>query len=337
MLQTILKKHSNSYLVHVFDAHSLELLYTKDYYSNTDKFFSSSDMIIDNEANVFALGKEYEDGKSEKINGKPNYSFILTKVNENAFESAEVSLDENENIKSLRIIPNNEDLNLIGFYSEKNAHRIKGIVQFKINSKSLSQSDKKLNPLPTEVYADLYGDDKADKKKEKELRSFYLDYVIEDDLGNIYLLAEEFYVTQTYVSTGMNGGYWSTVYHYDNILISKISSEGNILWGRSIFKKDSQPSYNAFVMENKLHVLLNSGKDLKEKEDGRVKASKGFLESTSLYDFVYDENGNVTHEKIQDNKNKTVYIPFLGNYKKDKFIMFNLSKNNKQLMMLVPK
>ena len=84
-------------------------------------------------------------------------------------------------------------------------------------------------------------------------------------------------------------------------------------------------------------MLLNSGKNLKEKDDGRTKVSKGWFESTSLYDFIYDENGNGTIEKIQDNKDKTVYIPYLGNYINGKFIMFNKSKYNRQIMVLEAK
>jgi len=83
-----------------------------------------------------------------------------------------------------------------------------------------------------------------------------------------------------------------------------------------------------------LHVILNSGKNLKEKKDGRVKASKSFWESSSLYDFTYTESGEITREKIQDNNGNTTYIPYLGNYKKGKFIMFNHSKNNRRLMIL---
>ncbi len=333
-----IKKHSNSYLIHVFDAKTLKLLYTKKYYTNTEKFFRSNDMIIDDKGTIYSLGKEYKKGKREKKGNSANYSFVLSKINENDILTKQIDIEEEEHIEGLRIILKDGAMNLIGFYSEKNVSDIKGVTQIKVDIKSLSILARNSIALPEKVYEDLYGYRKATAKSKKELRSFYLDHFLEDDFGNLYMLAEEFFVTQTYVSNGMNGGgYWVTTFHYDDILILKFNKESDLEWGRSIFKRSGKPSYNALIVGDKLHVLLNSGKNLKEKKDGRVKTSKKWLESTSLYDFVYDSEGNITREKIQDNKGKTRYIPYLGNYSNGKFIMFNHSRNNKQLMILESK
>ncbi|EPR70713.1 hypothetical protein ADIWIN_3360 [Winogradskyella psychrotolerans RS-3] len=147
-------------------------------------------------------------------------------------------------------------------------------------------------------------------------------------------MAEEFYITQTYVSTGMNNGYWQTVYHYDDILIFKFGVSGNLDWGRSIFKRSNSPSYNAFLKNDELHVLLNSGKNLLEKDDGRTKVSKGWFESSSLYDIVYNSSGEVVYSKIQDNKGKTYYQPFYGTYQDGKFIMMSSGGKKRQFMIL---
>ena len=128
-----------------------------------------------------------------------------------------------------------------------------------------------------------------------------------------------------------------SVPHYDDILITKFNPNGDLIWGRSIFKNATEPSYNVFLKNNKLHVLLNSGKNLIEKKDGRLKVSKGFLESTSLYDFVFDADGTMVHEKIQDNKGNTTYIPYRGSYGKDTFVMYNHSESQKRLMILESK
>ncbi|GAB5563050.1 MAG: hypothetical protein Wins2KO_01130 [Winogradskyella sp.] len=148
------------------------------------------------------------------------------------------------------------------------------------------------------------------------------------------MLAEEFYITEVYVNNGMNGGYWQTVYHYDDILILKFNSSGQLDWGRSIFKRATAPSYNAFVKDDELHVLLNSGKNLLEKKDGRTKVSKGWFESTSLYDIVYDKFGEVTYSKIQDNKGKTFYLPYFGTFEEGKFIMMSSGRKKRQFMIL---
>ena len=66
------------------------------------------------------------------------------------------------------------------------------------------------------------------------------------------------------------GGYWQTTYHYDDILIMKFDNNGKLDWSRSVFKKAQSPSYNAFIKNDELHVILNSGKNLNEKKDGIV-------------------------------------------------------------------
>ncbi len=330
-----IKKNSNSYLIHVFDAKSLKLLFTKNYYSNPEKFYRSSDMIIDDNGSVYTLGKEFLSGKREKKDDKANYSFVMTKITKDAIASNTLALDDNELIQSLAISNKESVFDLFGFSSEKKAGRINSISQIKIDPVTLQVLNKKRTKLPEQVYQDIYGERKVNQKKGKELKSFYLDHAIEDELGNTYLLAEEFYVTSVYVPNGMNGGgYMQTVFHYDDILILKLNPEGELDWGRSIFKKATSPSYNAFVNNNKLHVFLNSGKKLKEKKDGRTKVAKGWLQSSSLYDFVYDEEGQLTREKIRDNKGKSEYVPYLGNFRNNKFIMFSRSKYSRQLMVL---
>ncbi|MGE5943573.1 MAG: hypothetical protein ACM31G_04445, partial [Flavobacteriales bacterium] len=89
-----------------------------------------------------------------------------------------------------------------------------------------------------------------------------------------------------------------------------------------------------FIKDSKLHVILNSGKNLIEKEDGRVKVSQGLFESSSLYDIVYSDNGDVTYDKIQDNKNKTRYSPYFGIFKENRFITIGSDEGKKRFLIL---
>ena len=328
------KKNSNSYNINVYDAATLSLNYSKSYYSNPDKYYQSSDMIVDDNAVVYNVGKEYFKGRRERKNAKANYSYVVTKVDKKTIKTGIIELNKEEYIKNLSLSFLDNKLKLIGYYSEDKVFGIKGVISIALDKNSLKISDKKNQKLPLKVFEDLYGYRKAKNKKNSELTSFTLDYMLEDELGNTYLVAEEFYITQTYISNGMNGGTYVTTYHYDDLLITKLDKEGNLLWGRSIFKRSNEPSYNAFLNNGKLHVLLNSGKNLTAKKDGRLKVSKGWFESTSLYVFLYDKEGNVTHQKIQDNKGKTTYIPFRGSYANGKFVMYNHSKSKKKLMIL---
>ena len=331
-----IRKNQNSYLIHVFDAQSLELIYQKKYYEDQEKRFNLTSLAIENDGTVYSLGKEYQRGRREKKSGRANYEFVLCKVNQSGKEVMNIRLNEGNHIKTMKIANQEGEFRLIGFYSEKNVNRIKGVAILQVDPLDFTLSSQKAFPLPVEVFGDMYGYHRAGQKKGRELRNFDLDHVMEDHFGNIYLLAEEFYVTQTYIDDGNGASYCIEEYHYDDILILKFDAAGDLAWGRSIFKRANQPSYNAFLKDDKLHVLFNSGKKLRQRSDGRVKAKKGFLEITSaLYDFIYEPDGTVIHEKIQDNQlGGSFYFPYRGNFRNGKFIMYNHSKNNRRMMIL---
>ena len=294
-------------------------------------------MFVDDAATVYPLGKLFISGKSQTKGGAANYEFVLNKLSNDHSQSLKISLDNDLHISSLAINYYENKLNLVGFYSNERAGNIKGGCNFEINATDFAVLSKKNTVLPKDVYDDLYGDAKAERhdKKKKELNSFYVDYIVRDTQGNTFLLAEEFYITQTYVSNGMNGGgFTTTTYHYDDILILKFDKTGAINWGRSIFKRATSPSYNAFLKDDQLHVLLNSGKNLTEKSDGRTKVSKGWFESTALYDITYSVDGEVAYNKIQDNKGNNYYLPFFGTFNADVFIMVSDGARKKQFMIL---
>jgi len=331
-----IKRNSNSYKVHIYNTDTFELLYVKKHQESIDKFYQPNDLVIDNNATVYTLGKLFKKGKKQKKNNEANYQFLLTKVSQQETATLKISLKDNLHIRSLIINNGDNAMQILGFYSDTRVGRIKGGCNFKVDTYKMSVISSKNTELPKQVYDDLYGERRAKnkKKKGKELKNFYVDYVITDENGNTYLLAEEFYITQTYVQTGTTGGYWQTIYHYDDILVMKYNNTGDLDWARSIFKRSTSPSYNAFIKNNELHVLLNSGKKLTEKKDGRTKVSKGWFESSALYDFQYNPNGEVAYNKIQDNKGKTYYLPYYGTFENNTFIMMSSGRKKRQFMKL---
>ncbi|WP_431128993.1 hypothetical protein [Flagellimonas flava] len=331
------KKTANSYNVRVYDSHNMELVYTKAFFENPEKFFKSFDMTLSDEGSVFTVGKEYKDGRAERQGENPNYDIVLHKISEENSISSRIGLDSNQHIDDLKIVNKTSHLDLYGFYSETRAGRITGLSKITVDKENIDKADIKLSKLPESVLTDLYSAKRAEVKKDKDLAQYLLDYVIEDDEGNTTLLAEQFYVTQTYVSNGQYGGYMMTVLHYDNILVLRLDNNGDVQWGRSIFKVASAPSYNAFMVKDKLHVMFNTGK-VKTKTDGRVKAKTGIFQKTALYDYVYSIDGEVVQEKIRDNSGiNDIYHPYNGSYQDEKFIMLNASNENKKVMLLEAK
>lgn len=333
------KKLSNSYTIKVFDSESLELIYEREYHEFEKRRFVPNDVIVDNKGDVYLLGKLYFSaklpfsGRDEKklLSNDANYEFIVNKVSKSKTEHIKIGL-ENEHIGSLKIVDKEKNILILGLFSEKEISKLKGSCSFILNKTPLEIISKKHKNLPKKVYEDLFREGRIKRIKKRELPRFFIDHIVEDSKGNSYLLAEKFYVIEPNYNVAP-GGMSSTrapVYHYDDIVILKFDSSGDVIWGRSILKKATKPTYNAFIKNDNLHVLFNSSENLTKHKDGRVKASEKIFASYSLFDYEYSTDGDVQRNKVED---KTLYNAYYGALKQNRFIM---RKNGgyKNLMIL---
>ncbi len=314
--------------ISVLNAISLEIIFEKMYVRNENKFYDIFDYHIDDELNVFILESSYyiEDAPISKIE-KEHY-YLVEKVSETHHEKAIINFDD-KYITKLKASMIDGEYNLYGLYSEEKLGRIKGTFTVSVDLNTLELKNERFQKLPKQVYIDLYGNE---KKIKKELSDFKINYILNDSENNSYFLAEEFYTTSSYSAGPYGGG--STMPHFDDILILKFTKEGNLIWGRSIYKKAGESNYNAFLKDDKLHILLNTGKDLKKLKDGRTKTTKGFFETSALYDYSYSVKGELTIAKIQNNKNNTYYSPKFGSFVNGKFIMISNSRQSRRFMKL---
>ncbi|AZQ43995.1 hypothetical protein [Nonlabens ponticola] len=331
------RKNKNSHTIRVFEAASSKLVYQKSYQEGEEILYEHNDLFIDDDLNVYSLGKLFENGSRKKNkDGDANYEIVLNKIAADLNETLKIDLGQDMLIQSLGFSSVDGQFNLVGLYSENQERWVKGGCVFSIDKDALKVISRKSQVLPKQVYEDLYGEARADRKnkKKKELGNFDIDYILTDTAGNAYLIAEEFYLSTTYVANGMNGGFTRTTPNYDDILILKFDPTGKLEWGRSIFKRSQSPSYNAFIIDDQLHVLLNSGKNLTEKNDGRTKLSKGWFETTALYDIDFESDGEPSYNKIQDNAGNHFYRPYYGSFDYQRFVMISDGGTKKTFLTL---
>lgn len=318
--------------INVFDSNNFKLLYNKNFKRPEHQKYSISEILMDEEKRVFILGRSFYNKSSPELISLKKSHYIIDKTSSLAYENLKIETSE-KHVKSLKPFFLNGDYNIYGFYSEKKFGKIKGVCTFSINKKSLKMNNHFFDVLPPKIYDDLLGQRK--REKNKELKNFYLNYILKDNENSVYLLAEEFYTTNNTYATGA-GTVTTSQQHYDDIIILKINKNQQIEWGKAILKKDNKTSYNAFIdKENTLHILLNSGKNLTSKKDGRLIVTQGLFESSSLYDISFNSNdGNTNYYKIQNNRNKTYYLPNHGKYENNKFVIPSKSKGKSKLMLL---
>lgn len=324
------KKNSNAYAIKVFNTKNLKLVYEHSFKKFEKKHFTPNDVVVDDKGVVYILGKLYMLGKSEKklLSNEANYEFILNKISQNGSEYLNVNLKD-QHIRSLRMVDKTKTIFLLGLMSDKNVYKISSSCNFIVKKMPFEITDKKYQKLPQQVYENLYRAGRIERIKNRNLASFPIDYLIEDDNGNSFILAEKFYATyRTVYQSGQS--YRQPTYHYDDIIILKFDKAGNLAWGSSIYKKSITPSYNAFMKNDNLHVLFNASKDLIKTKDGRVKAKQKILSRPSLYDYEYSSDGEVLRTKIKD---KVRYNAYYGTAKDNKFIMMRYGKTKRFLIL----
>ncbi len=334
----VFSKRKSTSEIYVYNT-DLNEVFKKEYFNSEDHFYAVDDFVITDNREVILAGKSYKKGTQDKKDGKANYTYEIHKIGANNTDKKVVDLGD-KFVQQLRFAQYGEELRMLGFYSENSSNQMKGGISYTFTEDNIANISPKTTPFPADVYNDIYGEAKAKrrKEKEKEFNSYYLDYSLLDEEGNAFLTAEEFYITTIQVSNGNGGFTQQTVYHYDNILIVKFDRDGNLVWGRNILKAARSHSYNAFEIDGKLHILLNTGKNITKKSNDRKKIKKSWLEKSALYDIVYDEDGKETYELIKENDGKKdFYSPTRGSFDYDKFIMANLSKNKRRFMVLTRK
>jgi hypothetical protein len=330
------------FTVSVFDTSDFTLIYEKQIKRSENKFYSIEDVQVDNNNNVYVLGKTFFESDNPQIKNEDKQHYFLEKFTVSDYSKLDINYSD-KYAKSLKTRLSGDSYNLYGFYSDRNVIQNKGLLNVSIDLNQLKIIKTNFQNIPDKVYRDIFGFDKDKKEKSIELSNFDINHILQDNDESLYLLAEESYTNYSAgapIPTGTASG-GQTIYSggsggnlYGDILIIKIDKSQVINWGRGIYKSSSQPSYNAFLQNNELHVLLNSGKDLKQLKDGRIKVSKGLLESSSLYDFKFNTSGNNSIIKIQDNKNNDYYLPFYGKEVNQKFIMFNDSRKKRKFLMI---
>ncbi|MEM7086559.1 MAG: hypothetical protein AAF489_10280 [Bacteroidota bacterium] len=315
----------NTYGIWVYNE-ALKLEYHTAHELEENRRFYFDDFVITNNGVAFSSGKLIFKEKIATSTKGNDFDYIINKVDRDQVDSKILNLEENK-IKELKFSQSVSGLKLFGFYSELSSKKIKGGLTYYFKDTDISNVELKHYPFPKILFDDFYGESKARRKskKEAEFDNFYLDYTVEDELGNSYLLAEEFYI---------NDGYNRAEKIYGDIIVLKFNETGVLEWGRGIQKLSTIPSYQVFLMDDKLMVMLSASK----KSGERKKVTNSFFGKPVLVNVILDtETGDQEFETFPSQDSKSIYLPYLGIFKKGHFVVPNRSKNKKQFFILSKK
>jgi hypothetical protein len=243
-----------------------------------DNLFAIKDFEVDDEGNVYLIGKKWRGKQKDVINGKINFSYLILGYKEQDKEAKEYKLAlKDKFITQVRLAMDNK-LNLVcaGFYTNtKNIYSLGGSFILKINHKTSDVMVSDYKDFSIDFITSLKSKrkkEKAKKKKKKgktvEMPEYDLDALVLRDDGGVLLVGERNYViSHTY--TDANGNMYTTYTYYSrNIIAVNFNPDGSVKWMRRIPKSQSSHSpyflsYVSATYDDNLYFIYNDYVDNK--------------------------------------------------------------------------
>ncbi|TRX31274.1 hypothetical protein FNW52_18845 [Flavobacterium sp. ZT3R18] len=222
----------------------------------TERRMDNLDYRIDNKGNLYVLVKVFHDDsyddKKKKKDTESNYHIELFVIKSGS-NKIEISKFENKDKFINKIWLFDTDKNFLvcaGFYSKggdvdslKDIDDIDGIVTFKLKSDGVIY-DKSFIEIPTEIL-NQYETERTKKKNEKKERKgegaqfndLELSELIVNKDGSVLIVGEQHFKVKRgsrSIGPGVSMDYYS--YHYCDLLVTKITSDGKIDWMKKIPK-----------------------------------------------------------------------------------------------------
>lgn len=213
----------------------------------TERRMDNLDYSIDKEGNAYILAKVYHDDsnddKKSRRDKEANYHIELLRIKAGSKEIVKTKIEiKDKFINEIWLFESPENYMVCaGFYNKgKKADNADGIMVFKVKKEG-DVYDKFIHEIPVEVLND-YVKEKTKKKNIKkdgeedgvEFKNLVLRDLLVGDDGSIVLTGEQYF---SELRSMGRSSYW--VYHYNDILITKIDNKGGLAWMKKLPKRQA--------------------------------------------------------------------------------------------------
>lgn len=306
------KKGATKYGFKVYNEDLIELWNQEYEFPIQDRFFYLQSPKVDNDGNVYCLGRVDTDAFFDKRRGKPTYSYHIYYISPNETQPVDIPIKLKDYfISDAKIeIANNGDILCGGFYSKVGSMGLDGVFSLTIDAVTKQIKQQSLKEISIKTIAENNSEfakkrlmNRQAKGKDQEMYNFDLKNLILKKEGGFLLIGEQYYIT-TYTVTDAKTHTSRThyVYHYNDIIVFSVSPQGEILWTEKIGKRQVTTDDNGFfssfalmVHENKLHFLFNdNAKNLTY--DG--KGSPYAMDKRMTTWLTVDEKGKTQREQM---------------------------------------
>jgi hypothetical protein len=254
--------------------------------------FEIEDYQLDNNGNVYLLGRQYLDGRRDSRGGAPNYQYNILAYSQNGEDKQEYRVAVGDKfISDLTFrIGNDGNLTCAGFFSEQAANGAKGTCFFRIDLESREVYNVNFKEFDFGFRAEglsnsgvrraQRAEQEGDTRREAELFRYSLDELILRSDGGAVLVAEQYFVTEQFNRFNRNPMFWGDpfmwndpmmmnnqtdfIFHYNDIIVVNIRPDGSMEWATRIPKYQRTmndggyfSSYAMAVVRDRLYFVFN--------------------------------------------------------------------------------
>lgn len=283
----------------------------------TEKKMNNLDYTVDSEGNTYILTTVYDDNTTDikkSKNGIANYHIELLRIKPSTpkIDITPVTVADKFINKIWFYEGATNELVCAGLYNKGNSlSSANGIVMFKVKQDG-SVSNMATYEIPVSVLNQFESErtQRKNLKKEADDKAEFEDLelqeiIIEDD-GSLLLVGEQHYIKEHTSFSNNNYRTWYT-YHYDDLLISKISPAGELEWMRKLPKHQfgtngkGGMSYKYMRAGNSHYFLYLDNEENMELPLNKIPArhadgNRGFLTAYT----IYNGSGEVRKTSILD-------------------------------------
>lgn len=237
------KKDAQVYVFRVFDMQLNEVSHRQLEFPVQERYIALNQVSISNDLEVYVAASVYDDdennnsaGRRKRVKSKTGswtvHMFAFRPDNESEIHDMELNLS-GKIVTGLRFKIQENRLIAGGFYG-KQPGAINGVISLIYDTDAKEFIATNSEEFPKNVITDFT---KGRKPNELGLAAMRLRELSVSNDGSYYMLGEEYYVTihTRTDSKGYTTSYYK--YHYDNILLTRVGPNGEIMWYRKINKK----------------------------------------------------------------------------------------------------
>ncbi len=300
-----------------------------------DELFIIKDYSVDNQGNMYLLGKVFKEKTKNRRKGEVNYHYTIISYQDMGQNLIEYPvIIEGKYITDMQINVNDyDDIVCAGFYSDKHLVSITGSYFLRIDRETKDIDVEKYEKFEMEFITQNFTERQEKKTKKRaakgknvEMYEYDLDDIIMRGDGGAVLIGEQYYVrVVTTTHTNANGTTYTTTtyyYYYNDIIVINYDPSGEVEWKLKIPKRQVSTNDNGFhlsyvrhIKDDKIYFVFNDDPQnmyLKEHDKIRYFTPRWRKGKTHLVLVEVNSAGEMEKEVLLNNEEAALYIaPYL--------------------------